>query len=104
MKCKNDEQTSIEHHMKKQINSARREVARRKREIKCEKTNKWFYDNYFVHRDLADHWASDIYKWTRKIDVNVFECQWDYESFFHSVIDHRQNKLQSKSRRQMIEI
>jgi hypothetical protein len=74
--------------MKKQIDSARRNVARHKCEVECKKTNKWIYDDYFVHKDLANHQTNDIYKWTKEIDVNESESQWDYESFFHFVIDH----------------
>ncbi len=40
MLLKSDEKAQIEHHMKKQIDSARRNVARHRRETKCEKANK----------------------------------------------------------------
>ncbi len=104
MRRKNDEEAQIEHHMKKLIDSARRDVAWHKREAECEKTNKWIFDDYFVHKDLADYRANDVYKWIKEIDVDEFESQWDYESFFHSVIDHWQKKLQSKFDRQIVEI
>jgi hypothetical protein len=90
--------------MKKQIDFARRNVAKHKREAEYEKANKWIFDDYFVHKNLADYRANDVYRWTRKIDVNEFESQWNYESFFHFVIDHWQKTLQSKSRRQIVEI
>jgi hypothetical protein len=90
--------------MKKQIDFARRDVARHKREIECDKTNKWIFDDYFVYRNLADYRVNDVYKWTRKIDVNESESQWNYESFSYSVIDHWQKKLQSKFRRHIVEI
>jgi hypothetical protein len=70
---KNDEKTQIEHYMKKQIDFARRNVAKRKREIEYKKTNKWFYRDYFVHRNLVNHRANDVYKWTNEIDVNESE-------------------------------
>jgi hypothetical protein len=73
---KSDEKAQIEHHMKKQIDSARRDVARRKREAECEKTNKEIYDDYFVHKNFANrHRANDVHKRTKKIDVNEFESQ-----------------------------
>jgi hypothetical protein len=62
MRRKNDEEAQIEHHMKKQIDSTRRNVAKYKREIECEKTNKWIFDNYFVHKNLADYQTNDVYK------------------------------------------
>jgi hypothetical protein len=40
MRRKNDEEAQIEHHMKKQIDSAHRDVAKHKREAECERTNK----------------------------------------------------------------
>ncbi len=40
MRRKNDEEAQIKHHMKKQIDSARRNAARHKREAECEKANK----------------------------------------------------------------
>jgi hypothetical protein len=40
MRRKSDEEAQIEHHMKKQIDSARRDVARHRREAECEKANK----------------------------------------------------------------
>jgi hypothetical protein len=104
MRRKNDEEAQIEHHMKKQIDFARRDVARHKREAECERANKWIFDDYFVHRDLADYRTNDVYKWIKEIDVNESESQWDYKSFSHFVIDQWQKKLQSKSRRQIVEI
>jgi hypothetical protein len=104
MRRKSDEEAQIEHHIKKQIDFARRDVAKHRREAKCEKVNKWVFDDYFVHKDLANYRANDVYRWTREIDANEFEFQWDYESFFHFVIDHWQEKLQSEFRRQIVEI
>ncbi len=40
MRRENDEETQIEHYMKKQIDFARSNIAKYKREIECEKTNK----------------------------------------------------------------
>jgi hypothetical protein len=40
MRRESDEEAQIEHHMKKQIDFARRDVAKHKREAKCERTNK----------------------------------------------------------------
>jgi hypothetical protein len=40
MRRKNDEEAQIEHYMKKQIDFARRDVARHKCEVECEKANK----------------------------------------------------------------
>ncbi len=62
MRRKNDEKAQIEHHMKKQIDSARRNVARHKHEAKCEKANKWVFDDFLVHINLADYQANDVYK------------------------------------------
>jgi hypothetical protein len=73
MRRKSDEEAQIEYYMKKQIDFARRNVAWHKREAKCERTNKWIFDDYFVHRNLADYRANDVYRWTRKIDVDEFK-------------------------------
>ncbi len=61
--------------MKKQIDFARRDVAKHKREAERERANRMIFDDYFVHRDLADHRANDVYRRTREIDANESESQ-----------------------------
>jgi hypothetical protein len=75
MRRKSDEEAQIEHHMKKQIDSARRDVAKHRRETECERANKWIFDDYLVHRNFADYRANDVYRWTREIDANESESQ-----------------------------
>jgi hypothetical protein len=91
MRRKNDEKAQIEHHIKKQIDSARRNVAKHKREIECEKTNKWVFDDYFVYKNLADYRANDVYKWTKKSTLMSLNFNEIKNCFFilSSIIDER---------------
>jgi hypothetical protein len=75
MRRENDQEAQIEHHMKKQIDFARRDVARYKRDAECKEMNKSIYDDYFIHKNFANYRANDVYKRTKKIDINELEFQ-----------------------------